>query len=134
MLSVGGSTRVFIATGRTDMRLGFNGLHALIECRFRRPPLSGDYYVFANRHRNRIKIFFYDSGGLCIFAKRLEASTFRWPESGEAVVTVTHAELQLLLSGIDLSQTKRRRWWQPVSSSGAAAAQAPSSSGPEAAR
>lgn len=111
---------MYIATGATDMRLGFNGLYALIECRFRRPPLSGDYYVFANRNRNRIKIFFYDSGGLCLFSKKLEASSFRWPESGEAVVSVTHAQLQLLLSGIDLSQTKRRRWWQPVSSSGAA--------------
>lgn len=125
MLSVGGSTRVFIATGPTDMRLGFNGLHALIEGRFRRPPLSGDYYVFANRHRNRIKIFFYDSGGLCIFTKRLEASSFRWPDGGETVVTVTHAELQLLLSGIDLSQTKRRRWWQPVANCGAAVGPAP---------
>lgn len=112
---------MFIATGPTDMRLGFNGLHSLIACRLRRPPLNGDYYVFANRQRNRLKIFFYDSGGMCLFSKKLEASSFCWPQSGEAVVTVTHAELQLLLSGIDLSQTKRRRWWQPASSVGAIA-------------
>lgn len=123
---------MFIATGPTDMRLGFNGLHALIEGRFCRPPLSGDYYVFANRQRNRIKIFFYDSGGLCLFSKKLEASSFRWPESGEAVVSVTHAELQLLLSGIDLSQTQRRRWWQPVSSIGATTRPAACSSDPTA--
>jgi len=44
----GGRTRVFLATGVTDLRRGF-GLQAHIEHGLGRPPLNGDIYVFANR-------------------------------------------------------------------------------------
>jgi hypothetical protein len=30
MLGLGSATRIFVATGKTDMRLGINGLYALV--------------------------------------------------------------------------------------------------------
>jgi transposase len=42
----------------------------------------------------------------------LAESTFRWPEAGEKTVAITPAQLQLLLSGIDLQQTRSRKWWR----------------------
>lgn len=113
MLTLAGSTRVWLATGATDMRRGFVGLQAKITHEFARPALNGDLYIFANRRRDLLKIFFFDSGGIWICAKRLERGTYRWPQPGERLVTLTTAELQLLLSGIDLTQARRRRWWQP---------------------
>ena len=76
--------------------------------------MDGSVFVFSNRRRNMAKIFFYDApgGGTWICAKRLEQSTFRWPEAGEKTVEMTPAELQLLLSGIDLSRTRLRPWWR----------------------
>lgn len=114
MFTLGGNTRVWLATGATDMRRGFNGLHALIVHEFGQTALSGDIFVFTNRRRDLLKLFFYDSGGIWICAKRLERGTFRWPQPQDRLITLTSAELQLLLSGIDLSQTRRRRWWQPA--------------------
>ena len=49
---------------------------------------------------------------LWVCAKRLEKGRFRWPEAaGEEVkVTLSQEEFMLLLSGIDLAQTRRRPW------------------------
>lgn len=113
MFSFGGSARIWLATGATDLRRGFNGLQALIAHEFGRPALNGDLYVFTNRRRDLLKIFFFDAGGLWVCGKRLERGTYRWPRPGERLVTLSAAELQLLLSGIDLRQTRPRPWWQP---------------------
>ena len=113
MFTLGGSTRVWLATGITDLRRGFTGLQAIVAHEFDRPPLNGDLYIFANRRRDLLKIFFFDTGGIWVCAKRLERGTYRWPQPGERLITLTAAELQLLVSGIDLSQARRRPWWNP---------------------
>jgi transposase len=43
----------------TDLRKGFNGLLALIQYSLNRDPLSGsEAFVFCNRRRDTVKIFF----------------------------------------------------------------------------
>ncbi len=106
MFTVGGRTRIWLATGATDLRRGFNGLHALIAHEFGQSPLNGDLYLFTNRRRDLLKIFFFDASGIWVCAKRLETGSYRWPRPGERLVTLQPAELHLLLSGIDLRQTQ----------------------------
>lgn len=125
MITLAGRARIWLATGTTDLRRGFNGLHALIAGQLGQPPLNGDLYLFSNRRRDLLKVFFFDSGGIWVCAKRLEAGTFRWPQPGQRLVSLTPAELALLLSGIDLRQTRRRAWWSP----GPPAVPAPSGGG-----
>jgi transposase len=132
VITIGGRTRIFLATGVTDLRRGF-GLEAIIEHDLGRPPLNGDAYLFANRRRDMIKAFFFDSGGIWVCAKRLLAGSYRWPEPGQMTVELTAAELQLLLSGLDLMKTRARRWWKPpllVSTATATTPQYPSPDGP----
>lgn len=121
MFTFGGNARVFLATGSTDLRGGFNRLHALIAHEFGGQPLNGDLYVFANRRRDLLKIFFYDAGGLWLCTKRLERGTYRWPAPGARLVTLTPTQLQLLVSGLDLTATRLRAWWTPPPAPGAAA-------------
>ena len=126
MITIGGRTRIFLATGVTDLRRGF-GLEAVIAHELGQPPLNGDVYLFANRRRDMIKAFFFDSGGIWVCAKRLMSGSYRWPEPGQATVELTATELQLLLSGLDLAKTRLRRWWTPpVSTAMARALQCPS--------
>jgi transposase len=122
---------VWLATGHTDLRRGFNGLHALIVHQFGQAALTGDIFVFTNRRRDLLKVFFFETGGIWICAKRLEQGTFRWPKPQEHLVTLTTAELQLLLSGIDLRQTRRRRWWQPAASAPTPTGTVPRCAGPD---
>jgi transposase len=112
MFSVGSATRIYVAAGSTDMRKGFEGLFGLVRDRLDCDPLSGHVFLFANAQRNRLKLLFWDGSGLWVCAKRLEKGRFRWPETGETKITLTHEELVLLVGGIDLASTRRRAWYR----------------------
>ncbi len=116
MFGLGPATRIYLAAGATDMRKSFEGLYGLARDRLGCEPRSGHLFVFANRHRNRLKVLYWDGSGLWVCAKRLEKGRFRWPETtgGEVKVTLSHEELALLLGGIDLAQTRRRQWYRKV--------------------
>ena len=111
MLTLSPSTRIYVATGVTDMRRGFNGLAAIVMGELDLELLSGHLFVFSNRRRDRLKVLYFDGSGLWVCAKRLEKGTFKWPEPGTDVVEMTSEELMLLLGGIDLAATKKRRWF-----------------------
>ena len=57
MLGLGAATRIYVATGDTDMRLGFDGLYALVVGKLQQNPQSGHLFLFANKRRDRMKIF-----------------------------------------------------------------------------
>lgn len=114
MFGLATATRVFVATGATDLRMGFDGLFGLVRDTLGEDPLSGHLFVFANRNRTRIKILVWDGSGLWVCAKRLEKGRFAWPPAGEGCnrVPMRGEELTMLLSGIDLRQTKPRKWYR----------------------
>ena len=55
MFGVGAATRIYVATGATDMRKGFNGLYGLVRDQLLCDPLSGHLFLFANPQHNRLK-------------------------------------------------------------------------------
>lgn len=111
MFAVGAASRIFLATGATDLRKGCNGLFALVRARWESDALNGDLFMFCNRRRDALKIFFWSEGAMWVCAARLERGTYRWPSAGEPSVTMTATELHLLLSGIDLAGSSRRTRW-----------------------
>lgn len=116
MFGIGPATRIYLATGGTDMRKGFEGLYGLARDQLSCEPLSGHVFLFSNAKRNRLKMLFWDGSGLWVCSKRLEKGRFRWPEAanGETRVTLSHEELALLVGGIDLATARPRRWYRKV--------------------
>ena len=58
------------------------------------------------RRGDLIKVLWWDGDGLCLFAKRLERGRFVWPQAEKGVVSLSRAQLSMLLEGID--------WRRPV--------------------
>lgn len=113
MLNLPRGIRVFMATRPTDFRRSYDGLCALVEGEMSRDARSGDLYVFLNLRATQMKILFWDRDGYCIFAKRLEAGTFRRLSSAQesASFEIEPAQLILLLDGIDtVALVKRKRF------------------------
>ncbi|MBL8237421.1 MAG: IS66 family insertion sequence element accessory protein TnpB [Bryobacterales bacterium] len=108
------ATRVFVAPGATDMRKGFDGLFGLVRDLLGEDPLSGHLFLFANRDRTRVKVLVFDGSGLWVCSKRLEKGRFAWPKAaeGQKRIAMRAEELTMLLSGIDLKQTKARKWFR----------------------
>lgn len=103
--------RVWLAAGATDMRRGFDGLARQVQHTLGQDPFSGHLFVFRGRRGDLVKLLFWDGQGLCLFAKRLERGRFVWPAAKDGVVTLTPAQLSMLLEGIDWRMPVRT--WQP---------------------
>ena len=93
--------RVFLSCGATDMRRGFDGLAAQVQTVLAQDPFSGALFVFRGRRGDLIKCLWWDGQGLALYAKRLERGRFVWPQAASGVVSLTAAQLSMLLEGID---------------------------------
>lgn len=106
MIALPAGTRVWLAAGVTDMRKGMDGLAALAQTTLNENPYSGQLFVFRGRRGDLVKLLWYDGDGLCLFAKRLERGRFVWPQAPSGSVSLSAAQLAMLLEGID--------WRRPV--------------------
>jgi len=89
----------------------FQGLSAQVQMILKQQPFSGHVFVFRGRRGDTIKILWDDEDGLCLFAKRLERGRFIWPQAKEGTVSLTRAQLSMLLEGIDWRRPERT--WSP---------------------
>ena len=63
-----------------------------------------------------MKILFFASGGFCLFYKRLERGTFRFPPGDSERLEIDAGDLGLILEGLDLARARRRPRWAPQKS------------------
>ena len=106
MIGLAAGTRIWIVAGVTDMRRGFVGLSGMVQTALNENAFSGQVYIFRGRRGDLIKVLWFDGDGLCLLAKRLERGRFVWPQATNGTVSLTPAQLSMLLEGID--------WRRPV--------------------
>ncbi len=97
MIGLAAGTRIWIVAGVTDMRRGFVGLSGMVQTALQENPFSGQVFLFRGRRGDLIKVLWFDGDGLCLFA---------WPQATSGTVSLTPAQLSMLLEGID--------WRRPV--------------------
>jgi transposase len=108
MIAVPTGMQIWIVAGVTDLRRGFTGLAGMVQTALEQNPFSGQVFVFRGKRGDLIKILWWDGDGLCLLAKRLERGRFIWPQAANGTVSLTPAQLAMLLEGID--------WRRPVRS------------------
>ena len=94
------------------MRRGFNTLAGQAQQVLEEDPYSGHMFVFRGRRGDLLKIIWWDSQGACLFSKRLEKGLFVWPAAKDGKVSVTAAQLSMLLEGIDWRMPQKT--WRPT--------------------
>jgi transposase len=109
MIGLPAGTRIWLAAGVTDMRSGFNGLAAKVQAALSEDPFSGHVFVFRGKRGDLIKVLWWTGDGLCLLAKRLERGRFIWPQATSGSVSLTQAQLSMLLEGIDWRRPERTR-------------------------
>lgn len=101
---IGGWTdlKVVLVTGPIDFRAGINRLTALVSEALSRDPYCGDVFVFRSKRRmDRLKLIHFDGSGMILATKWLETGKFVWPPVRDGIITLTHSQMTLLLSGMD---------------------------------
>jgi transposase len=94
-------SQVWLAVEAVDMRLGIDGLSLRIQQALGKSPCDGSAYAFRNRRSNRLKLLCWDGTGVWLCQRRLHGGHFVWPQAGETVCSLSAAQWQWLISGVD---------------------------------
>ena len=84
---------------------GFDGLAAKAQQIIGADPFSGHVFIFRSKRGHYLKGLYWDGSGLCLFAKRLERNKFVWPPIVDGTLTLTPAQLALLIEAMDWRRT-----------------------------
>ncbi|MBU6240040.1 MAG: IS66 family insertion sequence element accessory protein TnpB [Planctomycetes bacterium] len=111
MLAISPSVPIYLHAEAVDMRKSFDGLFGIIKNELERDVRNGGLFMFLNHRRNRVKLLYWDTDGIAIWMKRLERGCFQRPlrNADGKHVMVTPAELQWILSGIELESIRKRK-------------------------
>ena len=73
LAELGGVTKIILAVGYTDLRLGINGLAQVVGTKYDLNPFEkGTLFLFCGRRANRIKALIWEGGdGFLLFYKLL---------------------------------------------------------------
>ena len=86
------------------MRKSFDGLSGIVSNELGRDPVSGEVFIFLNRHGNLIKLLHWQRGGFVMYYKRLEKGTFSPPAIEGGSTVIQWPALVLMLEGIQVKE------------------------------
>lgn len=112
MLNLPSHAKFLFAHKPINMGLSFDGLLGVIRNTLGADPLTPTFFLFLNKRRDKLKVFYWDDDGFAIWYKRLEKGTFQLPPlipGEDGAIHLTRAQLTMLLQGLDFSRTQQRK-------------------------
>jgi transposase len=67
----------------------------------RADPCDGSAYLLRNKRGNRVKLLVWDGNGVWLCQRRPHRGRFTWPRPGEALFSLTPAQWEWLVAGVD---------------------------------
>ncbi len=102
LAEITGITKIYIAVGYTDLRLGINGLAQAVGTKYDLNPFEkGTLFLFCGRKRDRIKALLWEGDGFLLLYKRLEDGRFDWPRTEAQAASLTPDQYHLLMIGLN---------------------------------
>ena len=96
-------SRVVVATGRTDLRKGIDGLSAQIRLQYGLDPLEeGTLFLFCGTRKDRIKGLLWCSDRFILLYIRLSNGHFQWPRNRDEARKLTKDEFIRLMDGYSI--------------------------------
>jgi len=94
---------IYLHRDPVDFRKAVNGLALIVEQQMALSPFSEALFVFCNKAGDKVKVLYWDKTGFCLWYKRLEKDTFKWPRKyPQAVMNLSETQWQSLLSGYNI--------------------------------
>ena len=101
-------THIYLRTGRTDMRLGIDGLLTVIGGQMGLDPTEpGSVFLFCGRKKNRMKAPIFEGDGWLLCYKRLTGDcSYQWPRDESEAGKLTKQQFRWLMEGLSIEQKK----------------------------
>ncbi len=106
MLAISANARIFFFREPVDMRKGIERLSSLVEVFCSNELMSGAYFVFVNRPKDKMKVLYWDNDGFAIWWKRLEKGSFNL--IGNQKMLIDRKDFFMLLEGIIPQRIEKR--------------------------
>ena len=107
---------VYLACGYTDLRLGIDGLAAIVQSQFPLNPYQKrTLFLFCGRRADRIKGLLWEGDGFLLLYKRLEDGKFQWPRNESEIKRMNAQQFRWLMEGLSITQRKQVREVHPRS-------------------
>lgn len=100
---------MYIACGYTDLRLGIDGIAALVERQFALDPFENCLFLFCGRKRDRIKALYWEGNGFLLLYKRLGSGSFQWSRKESEAVALTMQQYRWPMEGLSIEQPKAHK-------------------------
>jgi transposase len=98
-----GFHKIYLATGRTDLRRGIDGLATIVKHHFNLDPFEKNtLFLFCGRRMDRLKGLVWEGDGFLLLYKRVEVGGFRWPTTAEEAMEITQEQYKLLMNGFEV--------------------------------
>ena len=91
----------YIACGYTDLRLGIDGLAAVVKQQYGSHFDEESLFLFCGRRCDRIKGLLWEGTGFLLLYKRLESGSFSWPRTPEEAAEITKEQYSMLMMGLN---------------------------------
>lgn len=110
-----GFSKVFIATGYSDLRKGIDGLANVIKFQFELDPFQKDIlFLFCGRRTDRIKDLVWEGDGFLLLYKRLNVGCFSWPRTTSEALAITPEQYAMLMQGLEIVAKKPMKETHPA--------------------
>lgn len=94
----------YIACGYTDLRLGIDGLAAVVTQQYGSHLDEESLFLFCGRRTDRIKALYWCGDGYILPYKRLSNGKFQWPRSEAELRLLDPQSFRWLMEGLRIEQ------------------------------
>ena len=105
MLDLSQVDRIYLATGKTDLRKGIDGLVTVISEQFDLDPYQSTLFLFCGSRKDRFKGLLWQKDGFLLLYKRFEDGRLQWPMNQAEMRQLQPAQLVRLLQGWSIDAT-----------------------------
>lgn len=113
MLDLSKVHKYYIACGYTDLRLGIDGLTAVVMQQYESKMDEESLFIFCGRRSDRIKALYWSGDGYILLYKRLSNGKFQWPRSEAELRQLDPQSFRWLMEGLKIEQKTAIRKGKP---------------------
>jgi transposase len=109
MIDLSRVTNYYVACGYTDLRLGIDGLAAIVMTQYGVELQEDSLFLFCGRRTDRIKALYWAGDGYVLLYKRLSNGCFQWPRNETELRKLEPRSFRWLMEGLQIEQPKAIR-------------------------
>ncbi|MFR6674357.1 MAG: IS66 family insertion sequence element accessory protein TnpB, partial [Enterococcus avium] len=98
--------KIFLVTGKTDLRKGIDGLARIIQQDYELDVYEDAIFLFCGNRCDRFKLLYWHNDGFFLGYKRIENGRLQWPRKKEEVRQLSVQQIHWLLEGLSIHQPK----------------------------